>query len=208
MIDYQFVTFDLLTYFYSDFTFMCRTIYCLVLSLSSNTYLWIVCEHFNRHVNFWPIDLIKFSAQRLNFPWKFSCLVVNDLWNLMKCAFPNSTILCGCFARQNEHDYWLAEMSYMYMVSLTKLHDQMHTLHAHVSLYCFILFCFAIYDFLMWYNKINCLAQGSFDKAGITLIITTVRWARCVIKLLCKKTNHSKLALRLVFTYWYHQSLF
>ena len=26
MIDYQFVTFDLLTYFYSDFTLMCRTI--------------------------------------------------------------------------------------------------------------------------------------------------------------------------------------
>ena len=75
MIDYKFVTFDLLTYFYSDFTLMCRTIYCLVLSLSSNTHLWIVCEHFNLHVNFWPIDLIKFSAQRLNFPWKFSCLV-------------------------------------------------------------------------------------------------------------------------------------
>ena len=75
MIDYQFVTFNLLTYFYSDFTLTCRTIYCLVLSLSSNTYLWIVCEHFNLHVNFWPIDLIKFSAQRLNFPWKFSCLV-------------------------------------------------------------------------------------------------------------------------------------
>ena len=76
MIDYHFVTFDLLTYFYSDFTLMCRTIYCLVSSLSSNTHLWIVCEHFNLHVNFWPIDLIKFSAQRLNFPWKFSCLVV------------------------------------------------------------------------------------------------------------------------------------
>ena len=76
MIDYQFVTFDLLTYFNSDFTLMCRTIYCLVLSLSSNTHLWIVCEHFNLHVNFWPIDLIKYSAQRLNFPWKFSCLVM------------------------------------------------------------------------------------------------------------------------------------
>ena len=75
MIDYQFVTLDLLTYFYSDFTLMCRTIYCLVSSLSSNTHLWIACEHFNLHVNFWPIDLIKFSAQRLNFPWKFSCLV-------------------------------------------------------------------------------------------------------------------------------------
>ena len=30
MIDYQFVSFDLLTYFYSTFTFMCPTIYCLV----------------------------------------------------------------------------------------------------------------------------------------------------------------------------------
>ena len=30
MVDYQFVSFDLLTYFYSDFTFMCKTIYCLV----------------------------------------------------------------------------------------------------------------------------------------------------------------------------------
>ena len=79
MIDYQFVTFNLLTYFYSDFTLMCRTIYCLVSSLSSNTHLWIVCEHFNLHVNFWPIDLIKFSAQRLNFPWKFSCLVYSVL---------------------------------------------------------------------------------------------------------------------------------
>ena len=76
MIDYQSVTFDQLTYFYSDFTLMCRTIYCLVLSLSRNTHLWIVCEHFNLHVTFWPIDLIKFSAQRLNFPWKFSCLVI------------------------------------------------------------------------------------------------------------------------------------
>ena len=26
MIDYQFLSFDLLTYFYSDFTFMCKTI--------------------------------------------------------------------------------------------------------------------------------------------------------------------------------------
>ena len=28
MIDYQFVSFDLLTYFNSDFTFMCKTINC------------------------------------------------------------------------------------------------------------------------------------------------------------------------------------
>ena len=28
MIDYQFVSFDLLTYFYSNFTFMYKTIYC------------------------------------------------------------------------------------------------------------------------------------------------------------------------------------
>ena len=30
MIDYQFVSFYLLTHFYSNFTFMCKTIYCLV----------------------------------------------------------------------------------------------------------------------------------------------------------------------------------
>ena len=54
MIDYQFVTSNLLTYFYSDFNLRRRTIYCLVLSLSSNTHLWIVCECFNLHVNFWP----------------------------------------------------------------------------------------------------------------------------------------------------------
>ena len=35
MTDYQFVIFDLLTYFYSDFTFMCKTIYCLVYSFST-----------------------------------------------------------------------------------------------------------------------------------------------------------------------------
>ena len=28
MTDYQYVSFDLLTYFYSNFTFMCKTIYC------------------------------------------------------------------------------------------------------------------------------------------------------------------------------------
>ena len=52
MIDYQFVSFDLLTYFYSDLTLMCRTIYCLVLSLSLNTHLRIVYEHFYLYVNF------------------------------------------------------------------------------------------------------------------------------------------------------------
>ena len=35
MADYQFVIFNLLTYFYADFTFMCKTIYCLVYSFSS-----------------------------------------------------------------------------------------------------------------------------------------------------------------------------
>ena len=30
MIDYQFVSFDILTYFYSNLTFMCKTINCLV----------------------------------------------------------------------------------------------------------------------------------------------------------------------------------
>ena len=38
---------------------------------------------FHLHFNFWPIDQLKYSAQRLNFPWKFSCLVTYDfptLW--------------------------------------------------------------------------------------------------------------------------------
>ena len=30
VIDYQFVTFDLLTFFHFEFTFICKTIYCLV----------------------------------------------------------------------------------------------------------------------------------------------------------------------------------
>ena len=37
MIDCQFVSFDLLTYFNIDLKFMCKTVYCLIWSLSSNT---------------------------------------------------------------------------------------------------------------------------------------------------------------------------
>ena len=58
-----------------------------VLSLSSNTQLWIVCEHLKLQINFWPINLIKYSAQRLNFPWKFSCLFITCMGFLNRIFF-------------------------------------------------------------------------------------------------------------------------